>query len=412
MKWYNHNGKIVISKINNLRFISDNYPGKTYNYNPVLMLSSWSQTESKTSGNLLPWDFILPKEWTIVPSKKYGELYFYNTATKQAQWALPQIPLEESVKTTCIGSLNWTGNSCFIDSVLQPLFIVPNEFTDIILNQPPTLTDLRCQDIFGLQTELNNIVKAIRYNDGRVTNVTRLRSFMKRCILGRDIENIWDTNFHDAGEFLTYLLDLFPNTNIAKRTSVTYATNNLTSPVDQLTDKVLTSRKTNDKANVVILVDAFSLLAMGDVITTQDLLTKTEDSELDQPLKPTEGPGVGGSFMRRITTSTIIDSPMIILNVTRNNPLEPDEVLEKQIIPLQQITLENGTVYNLSGITIFRNGHYVAYYKCGGIWYFYNDMATPKVRNLGDFDSIFEPTYLSDESEVMVRGTLYYYTKD
>lgn len=409
MKWNKQNGNILITELTDLKFKSVNYPEKTYNYNPVLMLSSWSPTKIDESKPI-----ILSKEWTIVPSKKYDSPYFYNIATKQTQWAVPSSPqiTPTSVKSTCIGSLNWTGNSCFIDSVLQPLFIVQNQFTDIILKQPSTLTDPRCQDIVGLQRELNNIVNSIRKNDGSVTNVTQLRSFMKHCILSRDIENIWDTNFHDAGEFLTYFIDLFPNTDIAKRTAVTYATNDLISPADQITDKVLTSTITDDKASVVILIDAFSLLAMDDLITTQDLLTKTEDSELDKPVKPSEGPGAGQEFMRRITTTSIIDSPMIILNVTRNNPLKRGEVLEKQIIPLKQITIENGTVYNLSGITIFHNGHYVAYYKCDEIWYFYNDMATPKVINLGDFNSIFETTYLSNNPEVMVRGTIYYYTKD
>lgn len=406
MKWNIKNGNILITKLSNLKFNSENYQGKIYNYNPVIMVSSWHPTEIHLSKAIR-----LPKEWTIVSSKKYGESYFYNIATKQTQWAIPQ-NIPTSKKITCNGSLTWTGNSCFIDSVLQPLFIVPNQFTDIILNQPSRLTDPRCQDIVGLQGELNNIVNSIRNNDGSVTNVTKLRSFMQNCILSRDDENIWDTNFHDAGEFLTYLLDLFPNTNIAKRTTVTYATNDLTSPTDQITDKVLTSRITDDKASVVILIDALSLLAMDDVITTQDLLTKTEDSDLDEPVKPSEGPGAGAAFMRRITTTTIIESPMIILNLTRNNPLEPDEIVEKQIIPLQQITIENGTKYNLTGITIFHNNHYVAYYKCDDIWYFYNDMETSKVTNLGNFDNIFETTYLSDYPEVMVRSTIYYYSKD
>jgi hypothetical protein len=406
MKWNNNDGKILITELSNLQFNSKTYPGNLYNYNPVLSVSSWFPTEIDH-----PTPIMLPKEWIIIPSKKYGESYFYNTATKQSQWTVPQ-SLLVSKDTKCIGSLTWTGNSCFIDSVLQPLFIVPNEFTDIILKQPSTLTDPRCQDIVGLQRELNNIVNSIRNNDGSVNNVTQLRSFMKHCILSRDIENIWDTNFHDAGEFLTYLIDLFPNTNIAKRTTVTYGTNDLVSRADQITDKVWTSEVRDDKASVVVLIDALSLLAMDDVITTQNLLTKTEDSELDDPLKPSEGPGIGKKFRRRITTTTIVEAPMIILNVTRNNPLEPDEVVEKQIIPLQQIAIENGTTYNLSGITIFRNGHYVAYYKCHNTWYFYNDMESPKVTNLGDFDNIFKATYLSDEPEVMVRGTIYYYTKN
>ena len=100
------------------------------------------------------------------------------------------------------------------------------------------------------------VIISIRNNDNAVTNVTQLRSFMEHCIVGNDVENIWDTNFHDAGEFLTYLLDLFPNTNIAKRTTVTYATNDDYSSLDEITDKVWTSEITDDKSSVVVLIDA------------------------------------------------------------------------------------------------------------------------------------------------------------
>jgi hypothetical protein len=397
MKYTSTSEGITINELPNLIFTSNKFQ-KNYYYNPEKNLTSWNLTEIES-----PIPYKLSKGWELIQSKKYqGNKYFYNTNTGVSQWFLPQ--------TT--GSLSWTGNSCFIDGVLQPLFMVPNSFTDIILTKPSTLSDPDCPVIHGLQKELIKIVNYIRYNYGDVKNVTKLRSFMKECMA--KTESLWNTEFHDAGEFLTYLLSLFPNTNISTRITVTYATNDLISSTEQITDKVLTSTITDDKASVVLLLDGISLLNMNDnIITTQDLITKITDSSLEEPIKPSEGVGEGQEFMRMISTTTIIESPMIILNVTRNNPFEEDEVIEKQIIPLTQISLENGITYNLTGITVFRNGHYVAYYKYNDDWYFYNDMTSPRVTKLGKFDNIFNQTWGDDDSnpEVMTRGTIYYYTK-
>ena len=83
---------------------------------------------------------------------------------------------------------------------------------------------------------MQRITNTMRNNTtDKVINVTRLRQLMKTC---PDPEQLWDTNFHDAGEFLQYILDLFPNTNIASKQTITYGTNELD---DDIHEKVLTS---------------------------------------------------------------------------------------------------------------------------------------------------------------------------
>ena len=404
MKYYSDKTKITIITLDNLVFLSNKY-NRNYIYNPVSNITSWISTEIS---EVTPVN--LEDNWSIITSKKYNVPYFYNTLTKESQWNLPQID-------SCTGKLEWTGNSCYIDSVLQSLFIVPNDFTNMLLTTP--IQNSTSCDVKGIQTELNRIVNTIRNNakTDKVTNVTRLRQLMQTC---PESDELWNTSLHDAGEFLQYLLDLFPNTNIATKQVITYGTNDLGA---NIYDKVQTSVTEDTDASVIITIDPFTLLQFESAVSTQDLITITHDSgELESPLVPDEGPGAGQKFSRQLSEMIIIDSPIIILNVLRNNPLDEDQVITTNIIPEEKIILKSGKKFNLSAIVIFRPAHYVCYYKCNTNWYFYNDLPPAIVRKLDNFNAIFET--LSDgesdsesdsesegESEVTTHGTLYFYTK-
>lgn len=387
MKFYLDKNNIIITELDNIFFPSEKY-SKNYSYNPVSNISSWIITEVEP---LTP--IKLENIWTIIPSKKYGTVYFYNTVTKKSQWNLPQLD-------NCTGRLAWTGNSCFIDSVLQSLFMVPTDFTNMLLTTP-VQNSSDC-DIKGIQSELNRIVLTIRnITDEKVPNVTKLRKLLRTC---PDQEELWNTDFHDAGEFLQYLLDLFPNTNAATKQITTYGTNNL----DEEDDKILTSVTTDTKASVVVTIDPFTLLEFDEPVSTQELITITHDSgELEEPLIPDEGEGVGEEFIRQISETIIVDSPIIILNILRNNPID-ESVITTDIIPYEQITLQSGKIFNLSAIVVFRDQHYVCYYKCNTKWHFYNDMSKSSIVKFDKFEDIFE-TEFNEESEVKTRGTLYFY---
>ena len=392
MEYYSDKNKIIVTKLENIIFPSRTY-NKNYSYNPISNITSWISTEIS---QVTPIN--LGDTWTIIPSKKYGRSYFYNTLTKESQWKLPQLD-------SCTGRLTWTGNSCYMDSVIQSLFMVPNDFTNKLLTTPVQNSN-RC-DKKGIQTELNRIVNTIRNNTKKVDNVTRLRELMKTC---PDPEELWNTEFHDAGEFLQYLLDLFPTTNVATKQTITYGTNNIDDFEVDDDDKIRTSIITDTKASTIVTIDPFTLLGFEEAVSTQELLTIKHDSgELDEPLIPDEGPGAGQEFTRQLSETFIIDSPIIILNVLRNNPVDEDIVINTDVIPDEQIVTNSGIIFNLSAIVVFRNKHYVCYYKCNTYWYFYNDMESI-ITKFTNFEDIFS-TLFGGESEVQTRGTLYFYTK-
>ena len=412
MKYHILDNNIVITKINNINFNSVNYH-TNYSYNPTTNKSSWIATDINNDNPII----LKNITWKIIQSKKYNLPYFYNKITKNSQWNIPLI------SDNCTGKLLWTGNSCYMDSVLQALFIVPNYFTDNLLKMEVNNSDTCYKK--QIQIELQRITNTIRNNTkDKVINVSRLRDLMKTC---PDPEQLWNTEFHDAGEFLQYILDLFPNTNIASKQVNTYGTNELDGDIPE---KVLTSIIQDNNASIIVTIDPFSLINMESSVSTQDLITIKQDSgELDEPLIPDEGVAIGQQFKRQLSETIIIDSPIIILNVLRNNPIVNDDdddddddddeysvgiggsIIETSIFPNEQITIQSGKIFNLSAIVVFRSQHYVCYYKCNKTWYFYNDMDSGIISKLLNFEDIFT-TLWDDEPEVQTRGTLYFYVED
>lgn len=53
------------------------------------------------------------------------------------------------------------------------------------------------------------------------------------------------------------------------------------------------------------------------------------------------------------------------------------------------------------------SGHYVTYFKCEGLWYYYNDIG-PKIKLIGNYEDM-----LSYKSEsVKTKGALYFYSEE
>ena len=107
-------------------------------------------------------------------------------------------------------------------------------------------------------------------------------------------------------------------------------------------------------------------------------------------------------FKRRISTTTLIDSPYIIFGF---NKLSPNGFIKTSIIPSQTISLESGSRFQLIAIVIYSTKHYTSYFKCGTNWYYYNDLVS-EMRFVGTFEKLLE-----SKPSPITNGTLYFYSR-
>lgn len=363
--------------------------GTIYYFDPKTGVSKWnSPTPSST---VSPPVAKLP--WKVVYSKD-GKPYYYNTKSDISQWKIPN-------DCTSVSGLYNTHNSCYIDSVLQALFAVPSVFSGILLNGNLS-SDTRSkicpvknrQDI---QEELRNISSTLAgTNTHPVNNVDRLRSLLEKC--PANIERFYDHNQHDSGEFLSYLLDFFPIASTALTKVVTWGTNS-TEDVPSMESRSVQSEVVDKVASVIITVDPFTLLENRDVnIPISSYITEHNDSILDSPYKVD-----GVEYIRRVSTKTMISSPIIIINLNRRNPIDTKRVIRTTVIPTETLNLVGGQKFTFSAVVLFHNRHYVCYYKCGDIWYLYNDLSPSLISQVGSYQKLLESTNITTD------GVTFYY---
>ena len=163
-----------------------------------------------------------------------------------------------------------------------------------------------------------------------VINAQNFKNLLRHCPnKGNVTEQFYGNNMRDAGEFLVYLLNMFPVIEAAKKLTINYGTNNLVTT----SDLVETSRVEDDKASIVIPISSFDLKDTANGTKISDFLTIQQDSgELDTPFLATSGPGKGKEFIRKIESTTMIESPAVIFSLNRNDPIS-EEVLDIQILP-------------------------------------------------------------------------------
>jgi hypothetical protein len=83
------------------RVFTSNKYNKPYYYNIITGISQWIKPLDKTiEVNLVfPWEKILSSN---------DQYFFFNVDTQVSQWKLP---------LSCNKGLEWTGNSCYMDSI-------------------------------------------------------------------------------------------------------------------------------------------------------------------------------------------------------------------------------------------------------------------------------------------------------
>ena len=294
--------------------------------------------------------------------------------------------------------------SCYMDSVIFSLFAIPNDFINTRILDYIIINDsFNCdaQNRRNIQTELRTITDGIR--NGRVEKYcNKLRKYFSKC--PHPVENFHRGGERDAMEFLVYLLSFF-DVDIASKKTVTYGTNNVTDDISKIrkNEKKQTSETLDLKSSILQFTNVYDLMQMDQNINhnIKDFITLYEDTgDLGDDVFNAED--LNMVFKRRISTTTLIDSPYIIFGF---NKLSPNGFIKTSIIPSQTISLESGSRFQLIAIVIYSTKHYTSYFKCGTNWYYYNDLVS-EMRFVGTFEKLLE-----SKPSPITNGTLYFYSR-
>lgn len=385
---------------------------KKYYFNTLTNQTQWDEPKNVLTAekrvNLSP-------EWVEKVSKSTGVLYYYNKKTGQSIWEPPIS--SDGPNCSNIRGLKWKGNSCYLDSTLVALFATPSQFTDNILTMnlaenhiTPSqrglypcgttyVEDLKNRQM--VQNQLNLIAQSIRGSGNIVEYCFNLRETLKQC---PDPENYYDTAMKDSGEFLGYILSLFPvNTAVKKR--VTYATNDM-SFNPPLRSLIKTSDITDRNSSIIQQIDSFTLLSLKEKSSGLRNFIKQREDTYPQELSTENlffpnNDKIG--YIRRITDETLESAPYIVFSLKRVNIYT--DFIQAQIIPEPRITLPSGEFF-LSAIVIFEGLHYTCTFVCDDTWYYYNDMNSRNygIEKIGTYNQM-----LKINPNPTTNGTQYYY---
>jgi len=378
---------------------------------------------------------ILPSGWEKIRSK-CGNYYYVNKETTHSQWEIPTfVPVLEEEEEDYVHvteplidqprALKWTANSCYLDSSLFAFFAGPKKFIDEMLNMSlhdktnrMVLKDCNGQDWEtnlehrkAIQDELKKIYKSITRTGDEVEYCTELRRTLENCPVQ---EKYHEGVTADAGEFITYLTDLFPtNKNILITDS--YLTNafgiDLPNLLEQYPDTVKT--KIIDAVSLVHVINIDKMQQIRDeqgVANLSGFLIQEEDSGKLQsdPYVYDEAP-----YYRSIQVRSLIFSPYLIFSLKRL-PYAGAELDETMVIP-DEIIILGGDKFTLSGAVMHTGGcHYVAIAKYNDVWWYYNDNEYKVTETLLRFETWtdFIRACVSGESLInpVTHGTQFYYS--
>lgn len=329
--------------------------------------------------------------------------------------------LKKFNSTPCkLSGLNYTGNSCYMDSSLMCIFAVSNKtITDNILNK--NLDILEENKKFGIQCDikkrkniqaaLNDITKSIREKKNNIT-CNNFRKTIKQC---PGSQPFYNTQTQDAGEFLTYIFNIF-QVDVAETDRKTYGSNDLGANPTW----TLVSEQIDNNSSPIIDVVSTTLLKIIDGYDITKFIKQKQDSLLSESNKwtPDKKRKPHISYFRRKEIYKLTSSPIIIFNVTRKygKPIfdKKGEFINiksyniwKKLSAPQTLNL-NGNLLHLTGIVVHTGGaHYIANFKCNDTWYWYDDNPGSKytIKHVGSYENM-----LKTKPSPLTNGTLFFYT--
>ena len=306
-----------------------------------------------------------------------------------------------------IRGLDYTGNSCYQDSVLLATFAIPNDvITDYILAKNVhdvsnlrhrwTVCDENKETDYirrkNVQDEIIRITNSMRKVDSPVRHCSKLRKLIRMC---PGTEEFHSLEMQDAGEFLSYLFNLF-QVDVAKTSHATYVTNDMgPNPTWTLVDKVVD----DNYASPIIGVSSFHIQSK-DPKYINNFLVQTEDAVFDDKNLFRYDKTL---WRRRKTVWRMRESPYIVFYIHRlQRGQYREKTLYTPVIPVQRI----GNL-SLSAIVVHEHNHYTCYFNCKGIWFYYDDNPLGRhhfIRRVGNYDEM-----LRQNPSPVTNGTLYYY---
>ena len=310
--------------------------------------------------------------------------------------------------------LEWTGNSCYLDSTLFAFFAGSESFINDLLEMDLDeinyeMITTRCSENNdedfqykkSVLTELKKIGNSIRRTGEKVTNCKNLRETLANC---PDQEKYHEDVTGDAGAFLEYILGLLPvqkASKIIKVYGVHLSKTDLHYEDLDTDDFSLIDVEYDKNASIVHVIDNDIVKNInGDLIS--DFLIEIIDSNYKN-----------SSFKRVITIENIIDTPYLIFSVERLGGTYSNPILSwNTIYPDDVISFNSDSKFFTLSAVVMHTGknHYVAIAKYGEWWYYYDDMLKYSLIKYKSFNDIVEESYRNNKiTNPLTHGTQYYY---
>lgn len=324
--------------------------------------------------------------------------------------------------------LNYKDNSCYIDSTLMALLGPRNSIIKekIVYKDLQTIKyekirwalcakdkdkDIELRE--NIQKSIKDIDDKIRGKNNNIETCSNLRRQIKKC---PGVHTFHGTDTQDAGEFFTYLMNLF-QIDITKSVRKTYGRN-------KAKDKWKLQSKFEDKnTSPIINIESTSLLNIKSDYDISNFIIQKQYTTFDDKNKwyPKKKENSKLSFVYKKEIFKVTESPIVIFNLLRTygEPIysknnEFINIKERNIwknIKAPESFILNKTKLNLVSIVVHTGGaHYVCNFKFIDNWYWYDDSPSKSsntIKRIGKYSDM-----INTDPSPLNHGTIFIYVKD